>query len=209
MRVMEVRSHFASPERSSSEEIKLNHEFLDSEKMFLDVFGALSGIAAILDSNRQIVYANEEFLSLLGVNSLELILGKRPGEAVACIHSGETKWGCGTSEACSVCGAVNAIIESQQSGLKSTRETRITSEIDGKLLSWDLKVTSTPIKIKDRNLYVFSIQDISNENRKLNLERTFFHDLLNSAGSLNGLLNILKEGTDPDETRQLLICLKK
>jgi len=112
--------------------------------MMLDIFGAISGIGAILDKNRQIVYANEEFLNLLGIRSLELILGKRPGEAVSCLHSSENVNGCGTSEACSACGAVNAIILSQQTGQKSTRETRINSVIDGKLVSWDLKVTSTP-----------------------------------------------------------------
>ena len=201
---MDNLTHFASPERSSHEDIIRSFELLDSEKMMLDIFGAISGIGAILDKNRQIVYANEEFLNLLGIGSLELILGKRPGEAVSCLHSSENVNGCGTSEACSACGAVNAIILRQQTGQKSTRETRINSVIDGKLVSWDLKVTSTPINIRDKVFYVFTIQDISNENLRIILERIFFHDLLNSAGSLNGLLNILKEETDPKETREII-----
>ena len=203
-KIMDGSTHFASPDRSSQKDIKRNFELLDSEKMFLDVFGAISGIGAILDKNRQIVYANEEFLNLLGIKSLERIFGKRFGEAISCLHSTENVNGCGTSEACSACGAVNAVILSQQTGQKSTRETRITSEIDGKIVSWDLKVTSTPINIRDRVFYVFTIQDISNENRRINLERIFFHDLLNSAGSLNGLLTILKEETDPVGTREII-----
>jgi signal transduction histidine kinase len=201
---MESETHFASPERSSSEELKHNYELLDNEKMFLDVFGAISGIAALIDNNRQIVYGNSELLDLLGLSSLEPILGKRPGEAVSCIHSAETANGCGTSEACRVCGAVNAILTSQQTGQKSTIETRITSEIGGKQISWDLKVTSAPLKIKDRQYFVFTLQDISSEKRKENLERIFFHDLLNSAGSLNGLLTILKAGTDPEEALEII-----
>lgn len=201
---MDSGTHFARPERSSPEDIKQSFGLLDSEKMFLDVLGAISGISAVLDKNRQIVYANDEFLNLLGIKSLEPILGKRPGEAVSCLHSSETINGCGTSEACSACGAVNAIILSQQTGKKSTREARITSEIEGKLVSWDLKVTSTPINIRDRVFYIFTIQDISNENRRISLERIFFHDLLNSAGSLNGLLTILKEETDPAETKEII-----
>ena len=95
---MESETHFASPGRSSSDELKENYELLDSEKMFLDVFGSISDIAAILDNNRQIIYGNAELLDLLGLDSLEPILGKRPGEAVSCIHSTETFNGCGTSE---------------------------------------------------------------------------------------------------------------
>lgn len=201
---MDNLTHYANPKRSSKEELKQSYKLLESEKMFLDVFGAIAGIAAILDNNRQIVYANEGFLNLLGVNSLEPILGKRPGEVVNCLHSAENINGCGTSDACSACGAVNAILLSQQTGQKSTKETRITSEIDGTLISWDLKVTSAPLKIRDKMLYVFTVQDISDENRRETLERIFFHDLLNSAGSLNGLLNLLKSGTHPDEEKDII-----
>jgi len=198
------QTQFAPAERSSQEEIGQKYSLLDSEKLFLDAFGSVSGITAILDNNRQIIYANEGFLKLLGIDSLEFILGRRPGEAVACIHSADNFNGCGTSEACTACGAVNSILESQNTGQKSTRETRITSEINGKLISWDLNVTTIPVKIRDHTFYTFTIQDISNEKRKESLERIFFHDLLNSAGSLNGLLTILKEGTSPEEAGEII-----
>jgi signal transduction histidine kinase len=48
------------------------------------------------------------------------------------------------------------------------------------------------------------LQDISDEKRRAALERIFFHDLLNSVGGLNGLLTILKNGTKPEETRELI-----
>jgi signal transduction histidine kinase len=198
------QTQFAPAERSVPEEIKMSYSLLESEKVFLDAFGSVSGITAILDNNRQIIYANDGFLKLLGMDSLELILGRRPGEAVSCIHSTENINGCGTSEACSACGAVNSIIESQLTGQKSTREARITSEIQGKLLSWDLNITTIPVKIRDRIFYTFTVQDISSEKRKENLERIFFHDLLNSAGSLNGLLTILKDGTNPEEAEEII-----
>jgi K+-sensing histidine kinase KdpD len=201
---MDVKSHYASAERSSKNSIKQNFEFLESDKMFLDMFASISGVAAILDENRQIVYANEDLLNLLGVGSLETILGKRPGEVVSCIHSSENPNGCGTAEACRYCGAVNAILTSQRTNQKSTNETRITSEIEGKTISWDLKITSAPLKIKDKQFYVFTLQDISGEKRKENLERSFFHDLLNTAGSLNGLLKMLKDGTTPDESKEII-----
>lgn len=201
---MESTTHYASPERSSSLDINLDNKLLATESSLLDFLGAISGITAILDEHRQIIYANEDFLNMLGIGSLDNILGRRVGEAVSCMHSGDMAFGCGTSEACTVCGAVNAIIESQNTGQKSMKETRITSQIGENLVSWDLRVTSSPVKIRDRIFYVFTLQDISNEKRRQNLERIFFHDILNSAGSLNGLLTLLKDGTDPEEAREII-----
>jgi len=164
----------------------------------------MTGIGAVIDKNRQIVYANDDFLSLLGINTLDPILGKRPGEVISCIHAADESSGCGTSLSCAYCGAVNAILESQKTGKKSTKETRITSEVEGKLRSWDLNIISTPVLIAGNLFYVLVLQDISDEKRRSALERIFFHDLLNSAGGLNGLLTILKDGATPEETRELI-----
>lgn len=201
---MDQNSQFASPERSPQDEIARDRNLLAEESSLLDILGSVSGIAALLNENRQIIYANEDFLKLIGLNSLDPVLGNRPGEAVGCIHAADMPSGCGTAEACSVCGAVNAILESQLTGKKSVRETRITSESVEKMKSMDLKITSSPVVIRNRKFYVFTMQDISDEKRRQNLERIFFHDILNTAGSLNGLLTILKEGADREEERELI-----
>lgn len=201
---MEEKTFFAPAIRSTKEEILKEYERVGSQKFFTEIFGAMTGIGAVIDKNRQIVYANNDFLSLLGIKTLDPILGKRPGEVVSCIHSAEEPEGCGTSRSCEYCGAVNAILESQKSGMRSMKETRITSVIDGKLKSWDLNITSTPVTISDEVFYVLMLQDISDEKRRFALERIFFHDLLNSAGGLNGLLTILKEGTDPEDAHELI-----
>jgi K+-sensing histidine kinase KdpD len=201
---MEGKTFFAPALRSTSEEIRKEYELVGSQKFFNEIFGAMFGISAVIDKNRQIVYTNNEFLDLLGIKTMELILGKRYGEVISCIHSAEEPSGCGTSRACEYCGATNAILESQKTGKKSMVETRISTIIDGTLKSWDLNITSIPIILAGQTLYVLKLLDISNEKRRLILERIFFHDLLNSAGGLNGLLSILKEGTDPEEARELI-----
>jgi len=201
---MEEKTHYAPAVRSTTEQILKDYDLVGSQKFFTEVFGAMTGIGAVIDKNRQIVYANDDFLSLLGINSLDPILGKRPGEVISCIHAADETSGCGTSLSCAYCGAVNAIIESQKTGKKSMKETRITSEVDGTLKSWDLNIISTPVSISGNLFYVLVLQDISDEKRRSALERIFFHDLLNSAGGLNGLLTILKDGTNPVEARELI-----
>jgi signal transduction histidine kinase len=201
---MEEKTFFAPALRSSIQEILSDNELIASQKLFGDIFGAMNGIGAVIDNNRQIVYANNEFFDLLGDKTVESVLGKRPGEVISCIHSEEEPSGCGTSNACRYCGVVNAILASQITQQKSSRETKISSEVNGRKLSWDLNVTSTPINLAGHLFYVLILQDISSQRRIESLERIFFHDLLNSAGGLYGLLTLLKEGTAPGEELHLI-----
>jgi PAS domain-containing protein len=76
--VMEEETHFAPATRKTSEQILKEYELIGSQKFFTEIFGAITGTGAVIDENRQIVYANDEFLSLLGINTLESVLGKRP-----------------------------------------------------------------------------------------------------------------------------------
>jgi signal transduction histidine kinase len=201
---MEENSHYASPIRSSVKEILNEYDLVASQKLFSEIFGSITGISAVINNNRQIVFANDDFLNLLGLKTLEPVLGKRLGEVVSCIHAGKEESGCGTSEACKYCGAVNAIIESQETQHKTVKETSISSEINGQQMSWDLNITSTPITLANQVFYILYLQDISDEKKLKALERIFFHDLLNTASGLNGLLTILKMGDYPEEAPDLI-----
>lgn len=202
---MEEKTHFAPASRASFEEILSEKELIKTQKLFTELFGSLTGVCAIINNNRQIVFANIEFLELIGVKTLEPILGKRPGEVVSCINVVNGTDGCGTSAECKFCGAVNAILESVRTQSSTTREARISSDVEGRLLSWDLKITSSPIKLDDQTFYALTLQDISKEKKLMAIERVFFHDLLNTAGGLNGLLTILKMGTESDKMSDLII----
>ena len=201
---MENKTHYASAERSTSQKILDEYKITGSQKFFTEVFGAMTGIGAVIDKNRQIVYSNDEFLSLLGITSVENILGKRPGEVLSCPNSYLESAGCGTSKACAFCGVVNTILESQDTGKKASKEAQISGTLNGKNMNWDMKVTSTPIDFDGETLYVLILQDISESKKRVALERIFFHDLLNSVGGLYGLLTVLKEETNPDQTRELI-----
>ena len=118
--------------RSTKKQILKEYEIAGSQKFFTEIFGAMTGIGAILNKNRQIVYANNEFLSLMGIDNLENLLGKRPGEVISCMNSIDEPSGCGTSRACAYCGIINTLLESQRTGKKAMKEAQISSFIDGK-----------------------------------------------------------------------------
>mgnify|MGYP003339318652 CR=1 FL=1 len=48
-----------------------------------------------------------------------------------------------------------------------------------------------PFRQEGEDLLLLSLLDISGEKRRAVLERLFFHDVLNSAGGLRGLLHLL------------------
>jgi hypothetical protein len=201
---MEGRADIPSKLRSSAAEIRTEHEIIALQTIFSGIFSAMTGIAAIINRNRQIVYTNHEYLASKGLNSMEPLLGKRPGEAISCGNSETGSDGCGTSPGCQYCGIFGAITECQLNNRKTIGEASLSTYSDGVLRSLDLRITCTPIVLDGHDFYVISLQDISDEKRLAALERLFFHDILNTASGLSGLLTVLKDESDPSETRQLI-----
>ena len=60
-------------------------------------------MSLVLNESRQIVFANEAFMKFLGFVSMKHVIGKRLGEAFACVHAQECAGGCGTSANCRIC----------------------------------------------------------------------------------------------------------
>jgi hypothetical protein len=202
-------TQFASPDRSSPEEILKNFDSLLSLNDLMNFFNSVAGIAAILNNNRQIIFANNEYLTFLGIDSIEIILGKRPGESVSCIHADENVSGCGCAEACQYCGAVSAIIESQKTGKPVKRDTRITLLLNGITANLDLRISASPFTFKDIPFTVITLIDISSEKRKENLERIFFHDTSNLAIVINSGMKILKSMSDKNEGDKIITLSEK
>lgn len=197
-----ILTYHASPERAEIDELrrqKAIFENLPQLSIFLD---AVPNDYLILNSNRQIVYANKRALEMLGYNSIDKLLGMRQGEAIKCMHSNEMAAGCGTSEACRQCGAVNATINGLN-GIADLQECRITSEEND--CAYDFRVWTTPYEVDGEKFAIMSITDISNEKRRSALERIFFHDVLNTAGGIQGISALIHDYPDEvDEFKDIL-----
>jgi len=191
-----LTTKFAAPQRSTEAEVQSSERLILDEQFFVAALNAYPDIVMVLNENRQIVYANEKLIKLLGINCVEDILGKRPGEAVGCVNSDKEPSGCGTSEFCRQCGAVRAIL-SAQGGQADAQECRITMRSPQGEASLDLRVWAVPIEIKNSKFIFFTIKDIADEKRKEALEHTFFHDILNEAGVLAGYSENLRDGFAP------------
>ena len=99
---MMMHTEFASAERASAQEVERQFRMLSALPFVREFLDAVPNMAMVLNSERQIVFANGAFCAFAGADDEELvgqrqgealncsrlgILGKRPGEAAGCIRS--------------------------------------------------------------------------------------------------------------------------
>ena len=196
MEQIQCETKFLPAERSTEGDLLRLRNKLMRQPLVLLVMNGLPDGAVMINAARQIVLANSAFVQITGRISEDEVLGLRPGEAVGCVHTVETR-GCGTTEFCRHCGAAQVL---QQCLLDQTavEECRITTRAENGTLALDLLVWGTPISVDGDDYIFFTIRDISHEKRRRILERVFFHDLLNTTGALSGLSKLLLKKAPQD-----------
>jgi signal transduction histidine kinase len=203
-----LETFFAPAEREPVDGECPVHRRLAAEPLLQTMLDAFPGPAMILNEQRQAVLVNGKIAELLNIPPAEL-LGLRPGEMLDCIHWRQHPWGCGTTVFCRTCGAVRAILESQQREAPDVQECRVVRDVNGETSALNLRVWATPILIDGDSFTIFAFQDITDEKRRAVLERLFFHDVLNAAGGLQGILDVWPEleGDEALAGRQMALDL--
>jgi signal transduction histidine kinase len=144
----------------------------------------------ILNRQRQVVYANRALMDFLNLQDVENATGKRVGDLFGCKHACETPGCCGTTEFCTKCGPANALAAALFGG-EAVNECRISTAQSGDEL--DLRVRTRPFLFRGMEFVIAAFQDISAEKRREVLERMFFHDIINTANSVQVMLNFMTE----------------
>ncbi|MFI5377875.1 MAG: ATP-binding protein [Tepidisphaerales bacterium] len=177
-------SHFAPAERSSEDELRLEIAMVSKNPVVDALLNLAGGVLAVLNERRQIIAVNDGFLRWLGVKDAAKVIGLRPGEAVGCIYASECQGGCGTSPACSTCGAAIAIVSSLINGVSAEEDCALTVKHNGKPEDLFLHVRSTPVRFGGSRFVVLFLQDVTRQQHAAAIERVFFHDLANIVMSL-------------------------
>lgn len=169
--------------------------------------GDLAGLATLLDcmpdwvmilnEQRQIIFGNRILRDFAGARLSGQLLGLRPGELLDCRQAGLAPSGCGTGLACRTCGSVNAILGAL-AGHSVMHECGISNTT---VEAYDLRIWASPFRWAGATYALVIAVDISNEKRRQVLERIFFHDLLNTAGSVYGLSELIRQ--DPGSIGEL------
>jgi len=157
-----------------------------------EFFDALPNMIFALNVNRQIVFANHAALNFFHFSSIDQILGMRPGEAVGCVNASVDPEGCGLSRHCRHCAALSALL-SAIDGIPDSQKVKMLRRSSSQLEGLDLQVDASPIEVDGKAFVVFAVTDVTHENRRRSMERIFFHDVLNLAGGISGLTELLKD----------------
>ncbi|WP_319559687.1 ATP-binding protein [Marispirochaeta sp.] len=140
----------------------------------------------ILNTDLQILFANPAFLTLALAGTEEEVIGKRIGEAIDCINASASPGGCGTFEECSACMVLSSLANTD-----TQRHDTSATVFRKSKKAFHLQVTSSRVHIADKEYIIAVLRQVNQEERKTALERIFYHDILNFAGGLKGLLELL------------------
>ncbi|MFW6208115.1 MAG: ATP-binding protein [Spirochaetota bacterium] len=202
-----MNSQFASYELVDTEILIKQRRMIESQSIMCEALEAVTEAVLVLNSNRQIVYANSALQQFADFAHRDEIIGLRPGNLLGCVHARERENNCGTTAFCRYCGAAEVIVKTFDEALDDTstlKECRI-RRADGSGL--DLIVKGRRLRVDDEIFSLFSMQDISDRKRRRILERIFFHDILNTVGGIRSLaeLQLQSDGASPSPHIQELL----
>lgn len=185
----QVRSYFAPAERAGGDELLVDIDIVSNNPVITGLLTSVGGLIAVLNEYRQIVSLNLSFLEMLGIADGATVLGLRPGEAVDCVHADEEPGGCGTGRYCSTCGAAIAIVTCLETGGPAERKCALVARKGGKDVQLALQVRANPIRLNGRMYVLLFLRDITLQEQRAALERTFFHDI-------NNMLSVLVQASE-------------
>lgn len=195
------KTKYASAEKLADETIYQQAEIIHRNKSLTDLFNIIPNTVLILNNERQIIYSNSYFLEMIAVNN-EAPIGLRPGEILNCVHAYKDTNGCGTMECCSLCGSVQAIIQTQRTKKATQRECLMNYKDGDVIISRELLISVTPADHILEGATIFIVKDISSEKFKTNMERIFFHDLLNTSGSIKCMAECAEKADEMHEMQR-------
>ncbi len=200
---MASRPVTTQPSTPVAETVLPLHRAVLARAELVDLLNSLPYLALVVDASRQALFANQAVLDTLGASGLAEVIGRRPGELLSCLQADRHEDGCGAAEECRHCQAALTVAACLSTDSRVTNEARVSARRDNRLVAYDLRVTATPLQLAGERLAMVYLEDISAAKRREHLENIFLHDLLNSIGSLQLLLDISPE-QQPSQWRGLL-----
>jgi len=193
-------THYAPADRAAAGVIAMQVEAAAHSPLLDGVLKSVGGLIAVLNQQRQVVAVNETLLADLGITDAKSAFGMRPGETLGCIHARDMEAGCGTGPFCATCGAAIAIVGCLEGDIALERTCALTVIHDGVEEDRCLQVRAAPVRIEEQRFVLLVLQDITSQEWRGALERTFFHDVNNLITGLSGLTELLQRV--PAEARE-------
>jgi len=124
------------------------------------VLDAIPSYILVVDEDVQIIGFNLAASLLLG-ESPELVLHRRAGDILHCLHATEAAEGCGRAEFCKDCPVRNSVYESFRGQKVVRKRARMELLSAERKLEIYLLVTTAPFLYQDNSLVLLILEDIS------------------------------------------------
>ena len=132
------------------------HLYEDND-FLTNTFNTIPFPILVVDNDMRILFWNSSALRLLGSDE---VFQQRGGEALHCIHSGDTEEGCGHGPHCKTCVLRNSVNEAIRGEKVYRRKTIIQRKIGEKVTDVPLLVTTSPFTYENRSLTLLILEDI-------------------------------------------------
>ena len=136
------------------------HRFSEMEGILTAVLDAIPSPILVVDDDVQIIGYNLAASQLLAQNP-GLVLHRRAGEILHCLHSTEKPEGCGHAAPCSDCPVRNSVNESVHGQRVVRKKARMQLVSEGQPIELYLLVTTAPFSHEDKPLVLLILEDIS------------------------------------------------
>jgi len=189
--------------RAGTEEIQAQAQILDAIPPLQRILNALPTMALVLNRERQVVLANQRLIEFAGATGLDELCGFRPGEILRCIHATETSAGCGSTEHCTVCGALQAIVTAQF-GVTQTQVCRLLRHTPAGEEPLELEISACPVEVGGNQFLIVCASDIGGHLRREWLENWVLPEAVELALEMEVLAATLSApGMQPEGRRKV------
>lgn len=132
----------------------------DMDNIAIAILDAIPSPILVVDEDVKIIAYNLAASQILGQNP-ELVLRRRAGDILHCLHASKTPEGCGRSQICQDCPVRNSVNASIQGQRVVRRKARMEMVRQGNLVESYLMVTTAPLTHLDHHLVLLILEDIS------------------------------------------------
>jgi diguanylate cyclase (GGDEF)-like protein len=150
---------------------------------------ATDHLALILDERGRTLAASGPLLEALGLASATPLLGLSPGEVPSCVWAGPG--GCGSGKTCAACGMFLAQEACRRDGVPSAHTSILAMATGSCGITGEFRMRATPLRVADRPMVFLSLQDLSDRQRREDLEQFLGNQILNLVDGLDGTVRIL------------------
>lgn len=203
-----MKNYFAAPETVSASMLEGQIASVGRDPVIDALLKTVGGLFAVCNEFRQVLAVNNTLLEKMGLKDQSGILGLRPGEILGCKNPTKFRECCGSTPACSSCGAAIAMVTSLAENQPVEKVCAMSVERMGTTHDYYFLVRSTPVTVGDTKLILLLMQDITRQQQLESLERTFFHDISNTIMALRGLSTFARE-SESDELPDIIKAIEQ